>query len=312
MQKQTHHHNNQHRPVLADATLKYLAPKRGESYLDLTAGYGGHAKLVLERTHQPDRMVLVDRDKAAIDALSALSEKGAVLWYQDYLSATQKLHKANRRFDMIMIDAGVSSPQLDIPERGFSFTHSGPLDMRMDVSSETTAADLVNSLKEDELAKIIFEYGQEPKSRIIAREIVTNRPITTTAELVKIIENVVHRRRGQKHPATRTFQALRIAVNNELEQLAETLPLLPDLLVESGRMVIISFHSLEDRLVKQFFKDESNHQYEARLRLLMKKPLSGANEDVNNPRARSAKLRAAEKINTKTERSDHNANKGRS
>lgn len=297
MQKQKHHHNNPHIPVLLEASLRYLAPKRDESYLDLTAGYGGHAREVIKHTNSPERATLVDRDKAAIESLADLAQAGANVVHSDYASYAKELAASERSFDMIMIDLGVSSPQLDEADRGFSFRHNGPLDMRMDRSQEETAADLLNALNVSQLTALLKDYGEEPHSKKIAEAIVRERPITTTSQLADLIEQTVYRR-GRKHPATRTFQALRIALNREIEQLETTLPLIPTLLNPDGRVVVISFHSLEDRRVKQYFQNESRAGFEATLKLLTKKPLTSADELVFNPRSRSAKLRAALKINT--------------
>lgn len=296
LQKQTHHQNH-HVPVLLEQTLELLHPETDESYLDLTAGYGGHAKAVLERTKAPQKAVLVDRDQNAVKALQPLADHGVTLMQADFDAASEKLLEQKRRFDLILMDVGVSSPHLDNPERGFSFQQSGPLDMRMDQTQDLTAAELVNGLPENELADLIYKYGEEPRSRKIAAAIVASRPLETTTQLANVIESKAPRR-GKTHPATRTFQALRIAVNDELEQLERTLERVPGLLTEDGRVAIISFHSLEDRLVKDFLKTEAEAGYEARLRVLTKKPVTGAQESVHKPRSRSAKLRAAVKINT--------------
>jgi len=285
-----------HQPVLLEHTLALLAPKKGESYLDLTAGYGGHARLVIGAIGDAHLATLVDRDDFAIQNLEVLQEAGARVLKSDYAAAAKNLARAGELFDMILIDLGVSSPQLDIAERGFSFMHDGPLDMRMDQQEGVTAADICNKASQDELVRFLRDYGEEPKARAIARAIMHNRPLTTTTQLADVILNdVFNGRRGKTHPATRTFQALRIAVNQELQQLGDTLELLPDLLKPGGRVAIISFHSLEDRMVKRFFKQEHDAGYEARLQIVTKQPISGATEDVHNPRSRSAKLRAAVK-----------------
>ncbi len=296
MQKQKYHHNKPHKPVLLDSVLSYLGPKKGESYLDLTAGYGGHASAVIEKTQAPDKAVLVDRDVNSINHLKGLSDlKDVELKHQDFASAAVELQKANKSFDMVLIDLGLSSPQLDNPERGFSFMKEADLDMRMDQSQEVSAKDLVNTLTNKELYRVIREYGEESAAQKIADAIIQARPIQTTGELASAIEQKI-RRRGKIHPATRTFQALRIAVNQELEQIQATLEVIPQILNESGRIAIISFHSLEDRLVKRFLQDHSRG-YEADLKLLEKKAIKGADEDVHNPRARSAMLRVGVKIN---------------
>ena len=286
-----------HVPVLLDATLEALNPEPGESYLDLTAGYGGHAAAVIERTNNPTGAILVDRDENAIAELQALKGKGAVLLHTDFESAATQLVEDGKQFDMILVDLGVSSPQLDRAERGFSFSKDGPLDMRMDPSAEMTAADIVNRSSESELVRIITDYGEEPTgfAKRIAATIVRNRPISTTATLAELILNE-HRGRWQRtHPATRTFQALRIATNDELGQIERLMPLIPRLLTKGGRIGIISFHSLEDRLVKRYFKEQAAAGYESELDVLTKKPVEGAISDVHNPRSRSAKLRVAVK-----------------
>lgn len=290
-------HPPQHVPVLLEAVIDLLDPKRGESYLDLTAGYAGHASAVLQKTGSYKTATLVDRDDYAIKQLLPYASKGVRLLHQDFAGAVRLLVEEGKQFDMVLVDLGVSSPQLDQGERGFSFTNDGPLDMRMDRRLAKTAADLVNTLSSRELTDIIVSYGEERPSdaKRITQTIIEGRPFSTTKQLADLIA-ANHRRMGQKiHPATRTFQALRIAVNSELDQIRETLPLLPRLLNKGGRVAIISFHSLEDRLIKRFFKEQADSGYEAELLPITKKPISGATEDVHNPRARSAKLRAAVK-----------------
>ncbi|MDB5186737.1 MAG: mraW [Candidatus Saccharibacteria bacterium] len=293
----TKEHPPQHVPVLLDATLDTLHPIQGENYLDLTAGYGGHARRVLEKTKNYEASVLVDRDSFAIAELSEFTEKGVTLLHTDFVSAARSLVEEGTQFDIVLVDLGVSSPQLDKSERGFSFTHDGPLDMRMDRRQDVTAETLVNRAKKDELIHIIRTYGEEPVgfARRIADAIVTNRPIRTTKQLADLVVTAHVGKWKKIHPATRTFQALRIAVNQELRQVEELMPLIPKLLKSGGRVGIISFHSLEDRLVKQYFNEEKNAGYEAELQLLTKKPLAGDIYDVHNPRSRSAKLRAAVK-----------------
>jgi len=290
-------HPPQHIPVLLETTLQLLDPKPGESYLDLTAGYGGHASEVLHRTGNYKESVLVDRDDYAIAHLSDYETKGARLLHTDFVSAAQQLIEEGKKFDVILVDLGVSSPQLDQGNRGFSFKNSGPLDMRMDRRQEQTAAELINTASLTQLADIIHEYGEEPYgvAKHIADVIIQNRPFESTEALAKLISDN-HRGRWQKiHPATRTFQSLRIAVNDELGQIKQVLPLLPKLLNKNGRVGVISFHSLEDRLVKRFFKNEYESGFEAELAPVNKKPSSGATDDVHNPRSRSAKLRVAVK-----------------
>lgn len=286
-----------HIPVLLQTTLDTLQPKDGENYLDLTAGYGGHASQFLEITGNYQNSVLVDRDDYAIERLSPLKDKGAELLHTDFVSAAKALVEQGRQFDIVLVDLGVSSPQLDQTARGFSFKNDGPLDMRMDRRQETSAESLVNTASADELTHIITTYGEEPYrfAHTVATAIVEARPLHTTKELADLIEQNYRGRRKRIHPATRTFQALRIAVNQELQQVETLLPLLPKLLTKGGRVGVISFHSLEDRLVKRYFNEQRNAGYEAELVVLTKKPLDGATYDVHNPRSRSAKLRAAVK-----------------
>ena len=289
-------HPPQHVPVLLDACLELLDPKDGESYLDLTAGYGGHAQAILERTDDYRKSCLVDRDEFAIQHLARFEEAGIEIRHQDFASASQQLVAEGRQFDIILVDLGVSSPQLDRAERGFSFTHDGPLDMRMDPRQALDAKTYVNTVAVSELAEVIHRYGEEPlgTARRYAQAIVKGKPYETTRQLADTIR-IAHVGKWQKiHPATRTFQAIRIQINQELRQIETMLPLLPKLLASGGRVGIISFHSLEDRLVKRYFAEQDASGYEAELTVLTKKPRSGL-EDVHNPRSRSAKLRVAVK-----------------
>ncbi len=289
--------NIEHVPVLLNEVLEVLAPKKGESYLDLTGGYGGHASAILERAGNYEHSVLVDRDPNAVRSLQEqFSANGVEIRQTDFLSASRDLKEQGRQFDLILADLGVSSPHLNQANRGFSIREDGPLDMRMDTTQDLTAEQVINTYSEDDLADILKRYGEEPKARRIASLIVHNRPIKTTNELAKIVAKAWPGH-SKTHPATRTFQALRIAVNDELELLRKSLPIwIEDLLAPGGRIAIISFHSLEDRLVKQALQEASGDRYDAELRLLTKHPLTGsAQELVFNPRARSAKLRAAAK-----------------
>jgi 16S rRNA (cytosine1402-N4)-methyltransferase len=299
---QNKHQNKQHVPVLLDEVLQYLDPKAGESYLDLTAGYGGHAAAVLARTGSLTSSVLVDRDREAIANLRqhfGSSADSASVRQSDFLTASRELLDEGRQFNLILADLGTSSLHLNEASRGFAINQPGPLDMRMDQSQELTAATIVNSYSEAELVELIRRYGEEPKARQIARLIVDRRPLNSTDQLAAIAAKAWPGRQ-RKHPATRTFQALRIAVNDELGQLEQSLPLWIQLLAPGGRLAIISFHSLEDRLVKQALQAVSGNRYDAELQLLTKHPLKPSpDEIVFNPRARSAKLRAAVKINKK-------------
>lgn len=287
--------NHLHIPVLLNEVLSYLQPREGDSYLDLTGGYGGHASKVMELTQNYAGSVLVDRDSNAVNELTKRFEgRGVTIMHADFLSASRQLQEQGRQFDLILADLGVSSPHLNQASRGFSFAQDGPLDMRMDQNQSLTAERVVNTYSEQELAEIIAKYGEDPKARQIASLIVRNRPYKTTQELAKIVAKAWPGH-SKVHPATRTFQALRIAVNDELELLRKSLPIwITDLLAPGGRIVVISFHSLEDRIVKNAFKAESGDRYDAQLTILTKRPVSGDDaEIVFNPRARSAKLRAA-------------------
>lgn len=286
-----------HIPVLLESTLESLNPKEGESYLDLTAGYGGHASRILDITGNYAESVLVDRDDNAIKCLKSLSDKGARLLHTDFVTAAKQLINEGKAFDIVLVDLGVSSPQLDQSERGFSFTNSGPLDMRMDRSQAKTAETIVNTASAEELMRIITQYGEEPfgLARIIVQAIIENRPLFETKELADLIKNVYRGKWKKIHPATRTFQAIRIEVNDELRQVEDLLPLIPRLLKTGGRVGIISFHSLEDRLVKHYLKDQFDSGLEAELLSVTKKPIAGNIYDVHNPRARSSKLRVAVK-----------------
>jgi len=292
--------NKQHVPVLLDAVLHYLDPQVGESYLDLTAGYGGHASAILDRVGSLTSAVLVDRDQQAVNVLKTMYSDGTVeIRQQDFLTASQELLDAGRSFKLILADLGTSSPHLNEGQRGFAIKTDGPLDMRMDQSQELTAETIVNSYSAAELTDLLRRYGEEPKAATIAHTIVASRPLSQTSELAALVAKAwpgYHR----IHPATRTFQALRIAVNDELNLLQQSLPLWFKLLEPGGRIAVISFHSLEDRLVKQALQDVAGERYDAELRLLTKHPVTASSSElVHNPRARSAKLRAAVKIKKK-------------
>lgn len=290
-----HQELNEHTPVLIEPVLAYLDPKQGERYLDLTAGYGGHAGAILERSKTPERAVLVDRDANAIAALAGFERQGTRLLHQDFLSASQALMGEGKCFNIILADLGISSPHLDNAARGFAFGQDGPLDMRMDQSQTLDAATVVNTYSVEDLERIIREYGEEPRAKAVAHAIVEARPLTTTVTLAETIRKVLPK--GSKtHPATRTFQALRIAVNDELELLRASLPIWIKLLAPGGRLGVISFHSLEDRIVKQAFVEAAGDRYDADLTLLTKRPVVAERQEVVfNPRARSAKFRAVAK-----------------
>lgn len=285
-----------HIPVLLSEVLAGLQPQPGQTYLDLTAGYGGHASEILDVTQQFKGSVLIDRDEFAADYLRQEFSPEIKIMNMDFYSAVLQLLTCGATFDMILADFGVSSPQLDMEERGFSFKYDSPLDMRMDRRQELTADDIVNKYSERQLASIFVTYGEEPtgRARMLAREIVHYRPIKTTRELAEIIK--AKSPHSKIHPATRVFQAIRIAVNDELGEIEQTLPVLPKLLAPGGRLGIITFHSLEDRLVKNYFKTASNFGEESELEIINKKPITAEGEElVINPRSRSAKLRLARK-----------------
>lgn len=282
-----------------------MKPAVNESYLDLTAGYGGHAEAILNITKAPQKTVLVDQDGTAVEYLKKHFQKlqGIRIWKKDFYSASKQLVESGEKYDLILADLGLSSLHLDKAKRGFSFKLEGPLDMRMDLSSDLTAAQIVNHWNEKSLADLISRYGEEPKAKKIAYAIVRNRPLKSTSDLANVILRVFARsgkKFGRIHPATKSFQAIRIAVNKELDQLEKSLPLWVELLAPSGRLAVISFHSLEDRLVKQILHQRSDGLFTRELKLLTKKPTVAVKDEFDiNPRARSAKLRAAVKIKTK-------------
>ena len=286
-----------HIPVLLSEVLATLDPHPGESYLDLTAGYGGHASKILDVTQQYKGSVLVDRDEFAADYLKQEFPSTIKIENTDFYSAVLQFLSCGATFDLILADFGVSSPQLDMESRGFSFKYDAPLDMRMDRTQELTASEIINHYSERELADIFMTYGEEPdgRAKMLAREIVHHRPIHSTKELADLVKANT-RGHSKIHPATRVFQAIRIVVNDELGQIEHTLPLLPQLLNKGGRLGLITFHSLEDRLVKRFFKEASSLGEESPLTIITKKPIiADVPELVINPRARSAKLRVAQR-----------------
>ena len=287
-----------HKPVLLSEVLEVLKPRPGESYLDLTAGYGGHASEILAVTRNYKDSVLVDRDPFAYEYLKGKYESEPLrIVNEDFYNAVLHEIECGNTFDLILADFGVSSPQLDEAERGFSFSKDGPLDMRMDRRQELTAERVVNKYSERELAELFEKYGEEKPgfSKMIAREIVHHRPFRSTTELADLIKR--KSKFSRVHPATRIFQAIRIEVNDELGEIEKTLKLLPKVLKPGGRVAIITFHSLEDRLVKEYFKEESSFGKESKLMILTKAPKVAENEElIINPRARSAKLRAAKRI----------------
>ncbi|MCA9347340.1 16S rRNA (cytosine(1402)-N(4))-methyltransferase RsmH [Candidatus Saccharibacteria bacterium] len=285
-----------HTPVLANEVLALLKPKAGETYLDLTAGYGGHAGLILSKTKNFKGSVLCDRDQEAIDHVKALfDQEGIEFVKNDFYNATKLLLESGRRFDIILADLGVSSPHLDKANRGFSILRDGPLDMRMDQSQTLSAFDFVNKSSETELETILRVYGEEPRAKYISRKIIEARPINSTSELANVIKSA-YKTHTKSHPATKSFQALRIAVNDELGLLEGMLPNSVSLLNPGGRLGVITFQSMEDRIVKKYFNDHANTGYEATLTLINKKPhIPSPTEISSNPRARSAKLRVVSK-----------------
>lgn len=282
----------QHKPVLCQEVLEYLNVREYGHYLDATVGLGGHAELILSRGNNI-RITAIDQDELAINFVKErLKSYGNRVTF--FLGNFADFSPENDKiFDGIIADLGVSSPQLDNPARGFSFRLEGDLDMRMNQSQPLTAKDIVNSWGEKELADLLFAYGEERYSRQIARMIVQKRPFYTTTQLAEAIASCVPTkyRHGRIHPATRTFQALRIKVNDELGSLERFLQKAPFWLKEGGRIAVISFHSLEDRIVKNQFR------HHPLLKIVTKKPIvPSITERNNNPRSRSAKLRVAERI----------------
>lgn len=289
-----------HIPVLVKETIEALAVQPGGRYIDCTVGAGGHANAILEKSSPGGQLLGIDADPEAIKVAKAQLEAygdSALLINENFAN----LEAICIRYDFfpvhgIFFDLGLSSLQLNGNGRGFSFQHDAPLDMRFSPSQEITAADIINTYSEAELARLIRTYGEEMQSRRIAHYIVRQRPIETTLQLAWTVEQATAGRRGRIHPATRTFQALRIAVNNELEHLQLALKQAVSLLGFEGRLVVISYHSLEDRIVKQFMQQESRED-KPRLRLINKRVIVPSDAEVQlNPRSRSAKLRAAERI----------------
>jgi 16S rRNA (cytosine1402-N4)-methyltransferase len=293
----------QHVPVLLEDVLQYLNVRPGGVIVDATVGLGGHSAEIAKRLGASGRLICFDRDRQAMELAKArMNELSAELG-----DAMPRVVFEPRAFselagviapgslDGLLADFGVSSLQLDEARRGFSFRLDAPLDMRMDTRTGETAEQVVNQEDENELADLIYEFGEERRSRRIARAIVRARPIRTTAELAGIVSAAAPSMKGDKiHPATRTFQALRIRVNDELGEIGTLLQCAPSLLKPGGRLVLISFHSLEDRLVKDSFRGAGQKKI---LHVLTKKPVvAEEQEQMRNPRSRSAKLRAAEKI----------------
>jgi 16S rRNA (cytosine1402-N4)-methyltransferase len=315
-----------HVPVLLKEAIDFLAIRRGGTYIDATVGLGGHSYEIAKRLGAPGHLIGVDKDPAALDAARArlvVSPQSSVVSDDQTIDgATGVLARPGRQssdwptielrhgsfvdlandqrpttIDGVLADLGVSSLQLDNAARGFSFQAEGPLDMRMNTQSGETAEQVVNQVDEVTLANLIYEFGEERRSRRIARAIVRSRPIRTTAQLAEIVSAAarpMNQAERRIHPATRTFQALRIFVNRELDDLRKLMEAAPQLLKPGGRLVIISFHSLEDRIVKDALREGAKRGH---YRLLTKKPVTASEEEIDrNPRSRSAKLRAAERL----------------
>jgi 16S rRNA (cytosine1402-N4)-methyltransferase len=303
-----------HVPVLLKEAIEFLAVKRGGTYIDATVGLGGHSYEIAKRLGAPGHLIGLDKDPAALDIAreklvvghsSSVVGTDSQSEFSDWPSVTL-IHgsfaeiangQKPKTIDGILADIGVSSLQLNDAARGFSFQAEGPLDMRMNPQAERTAEQVVNQMDEVTLANLIYEFGEERRSRRIARAICRSRPIRTTAELAAVVSAAarpMNQAERRIHPATKTFQALRIFVNDELKDLRELLNAAPQILKPGGRLVIISFHSLEDRIVKDALREGVKQGH---YRLLTKKPVKATEEEIDrNPRSRSAKLRAAERV----------------
>jgi 16S rRNA (cytosine1402-N4)-methyltransferase len=300
-----------HVPVLLKEAIDFLAVKRGGTYLDATVGLGGHSYEIARRLGAPGHLIGFDKDPAALEIASgklqaagwtgedARRSIGSSDWptvtliHGSFAEVSERI--APTSLDGLIADLGVSSMQLRDPARGFSFQAEGPLDMRMNPMSGETAEQVVNHIDERELADVIYEFGEERRSRRIARAIVRSRPIRTTRQLVEVVSAAARSMKHERiHPATRTFQALRIFVNRELDDLKALMEAAPRLLKPGGRLVVISFHSLEDRIVKDAMREGAKDMH---FRLLTKKPVTASEGEIEtNPRSRSAKMRAAERI----------------
>jgi 16S rRNA (cytosine1402-N4)-methyltransferase len=305
--------NYPHLPVLYQETINALYPHSPGKYVDGTIGAGGHAWGILEKSAPEGRLLGLDVDPQALSItvhrLLPSFEGRFTLVQTSYINLADEIRRMGwDKVDGILLDLGVSSMQIDTPQRGFSFQSEGPLDMRLNPQAPQTAADLINTLSESDLAQIIWEYGEEPLSRRFARAIVQSRPLQTTRQLADVLLRASGTKRGRIHPATRTFQAIRIALNEELTSLRNTLPSAINCLNQGGRLAVISFHSLEDRIVKQFFQRESrdcicppeqpvctcNHR--ATVKIITRHPVGAGEEELRvNSRARSARLRVVEK-----------------
>jgi 16S rRNA (cytosine1402-N4)-methyltransferase len=308
--------NFEHQPVLLQETLEALAIKPDGVYIDATFGRGGHSKAILERLGSAGRLIAIDKDPAAIAfAKDYFKQEQRFAIHHGSFNRLQEIAEQENvvnKIDGVLLDLGVSSPQLDDAQRGFSFLHDGPLDMRMDITQGTTAAEWLMYAKEKEIADVLWQYGEERFSRRMARAIVAERiiaPIETTARLSDIVREANPRWEKTKHPATRAFQAIRIFINQELSDLSVVLEQAVAVLAVNGRLAVISFHSLEDRIVKRFIRTNSRellgNDFERltaqrmglkpKLKTIGKKIKAGESELAVNPRSRSAILRVAEK-----------------
>ena len=302
------HPSPNHVPVLLKEAIDFLAVRRGGIYIDATVGLGGHSYEIAKRLGAPGHLIGLDKDPAALEIAKSkvvVGRSSSVVGESDWPTVTllqrsfADIAKGNKpaTVDGILADIGVSSLQLDDAARGFSFQADGPLDMRMDPRGERTAEQVVNHLDERQLADVVYEFGEERRSRRIARAICRSRPIRSTAHLADVISAAarpMNQAERRIHPATKTFQALRIFVNRELEDLQALLKAAPRILKPGGRVVVISFHSLEDRIVKDALREGSRDGY---FSVLTKKPVMATElESDRNPRARSAKMRAAERV----------------
>ena len=302
-----------HVPVLYNEVIYALQPRPGGTYVDCTLGAGGHAFGILEASGPDGRLFGMDLDPHALEtAEGRLAQFGerVILVKASFVTLVRQLAVLGwKTVDGVLLDLGVSSMQLDIPERGFSFRSDAPLDMRFDPQGMSTAADLVNTLSEADLADLIYRFGEESGSRRVARAIVAARPIQTTGQLAEIVAKATRGGKSGIHPATRTFQALRIAVNRELDAIEQVLPDAISVLEPGGRLAVISFHSLEDRIVKRFFRNASRDclcppkqpictcGHKAQVKEITRKPIvPSESESKQNPRARSSKLRVVEKL----------------
>ncbi len=287
-----------HQPVLINEVIEFLSPQPGERYLDLTAGFGGHASQIAEMLGKNGRLTLVDRDEQAAGFLTDQfgADKRVEIIQDDFYSAAMNLTSNSAQFDCILADLGVSSYQLDEAGRGFSFDKEAPLDMRMDSGQKLTAQEVLNNYDREKLEGIFIRYGElsAKQTALLVDLLLEHRPLRATSELAALARTLPSKR-GKRLEA-QVFQAVRIEVNNELGLLRNALPVWAELLAPKGRLAVITFHSLEDRIVKQFFAQRSKNRYEADLSLLNKKPITAnKNETVYNPRSRSAKLRVAVK-----------------